>query len=168
MFWAQSTTRDYKRADSSAWTWKQRQQVTVTRTCLCTLCRIQHKAEDSANKLQRHRIVSAILLQAETGMVQACHAPRQSLQHFPSENLRGWATPWSVKEMLDGQRERAEVPACARTAHDDFPQKKARKESLLNHPSCPHRQPSRSRDWTELNYILLYTHMQFCSGVPKP
>ena len=37
-------------------------------------------------------------------MVRTCHAPRQSLENHPSGHSGGWATPWSDKEILNGQR----------------------------------------------------------------
>ena len=53
----------------------------------------------------------------ETCMVRACHTPRQPLQNHPSVHLGGWATPWSAEEVLDGQHQRVDIPALARTAH---------------------------------------------------
>ena len=50
-------------------------------------------------------------------MVQACHTPRRPLQNHHSGHLGGWARPWSVEEMLDGQHQRVGIPAHARTAH---------------------------------------------------
>ena len=32
----------------------------------------------------------------------------------------GWATPWSAKEVLGGQHQRVDLPAHARTAHNDL------------------------------------------------
>ena len=53
----------------------------------------------------------------ETCMVLACHTPRQPLQNHPSGHPGGWATPWSAEKMLDGQNQREDIPARARTAH---------------------------------------------------
>ena len=39
--------------------------------------------------------------------------PKSILQGY----LGGWATPWSAVEILDRQRQRADIPAHARTAH---------------------------------------------------
>ena len=60
----------------------------------------------------------------ETCMVRACHMPRQPLQNHPSGHLGGYATPWSAEEMLDGQYQRVDIPACTRAAHKGFLQKR--------------------------------------------
>ena len=63
--------------------------------------------------------------ETETCMVRACHTPRQPLQNHPSEEYLGeWATPWTAEEMLDGQHQRVDIPAPARTAHDGLLQKR--------------------------------------------
>ena len=51
-----------------------------------------------------------------------------SSQTYPSGHLGGWTTPWWVKEMRDGQRQRVDIPA-----HEE----KAWRESVLNRPSHP-------------------------------
>ena len=60
----------------------------------------------------------------ETCMVWACDTPKQPLQNHPSGQLGGWATSWSIEEMLDGQHQRVDVPFDARTANDGIPQKR--------------------------------------------
>ena len=55
--------------------------------------------------------------ETETCMVRACHTPRQPLLQG------GWATPWSVEEMLDRQHQKVDIPANARTAHKGLWQK---------------------------------------------
>ena len=60
----------------------------------------------------------------ETHTVQACHGPLQPLQSHPSENLGGWAMHWSAEKMLDGQCQRAGIPARARTAYSSLLQKR--------------------------------------------
>ena len=42
----------------------------------------------------------------ENRMVWAYHALQRSLQNHSLGCFGGWATPWSVEEMLDGQRQR--------------------------------------------------------------
>ena len=42
----------------------------------------------------------------------------------PSGHLGGWSAPWSAEEMLDGQHQRVDVPAHARTAHKGLLQKR--------------------------------------------
>ena len=50
-------------------------------------------------------------------MAPAFRAPRQLLQNRPSGHpTRAWTTPWSAEEKLDGQRQRVNIPAHARTA----------------------------------------------------
>ena len=36
----------------------------------------------------------------------------------------GWAMPWSAEEMLDGQRQRVDIPRLARTANNGLPLKR--------------------------------------------
>ena len=62
--------------------------------------------------------------ETETCMVQACHTPRQPPQNHPSEHLGAWATSRSAEEMLDGQHQRVDIPAHARTAHKDLLQQR--------------------------------------------
>ena len=64
--------------------------------------------------------------------------PRQPLQNYPSGHLGGWATPWSAEEMLDGQRQRADITAYDGPAHDGLPQKRPEE---LNRPACPTDEP---------------------------
>ena len=40
------------------------------------------------------------------------------------DTLGGWATPWSAEEMLDGRRQRVDIPAHARTVHKGLLQKR--------------------------------------------
>ena len=56
--------------------------------------------------------------ETETCMVPACHTPRQPSQNHPSGNLGRRAAPWSAEEMLDGQHQRVDIPAHARTPHE--------------------------------------------------
>ena len=57
-------------------------------------------------------------------MVRACHMQRQPLQNHPSGHLERWATSWSAEEMLDGQRQRADISALARTGHNGLLQRR--------------------------------------------
>ena len=59
--------------------------------------------------------------ETETRMVRACQAP---LQYHPSGHLGGWAMPWQAEEKLDGQRQRVNIPAHARTAYSGLLQKR--------------------------------------------
>ena len=80
--------------------------------------------------------------ETEACMVQTCHTPRQPLQNHPSAHLGGWAPPWSAEEMLDGQHQRVDIHARARTTHNGLLQKKTKTTtttgggSLLNPPLC--------------------------------
>ena len=58
--------------------------------------------------------------ETETHVVRACHTPRQPLQNHSSRRLRGWATLWSAEEILEGQRQKVDIPAHARTAHNEW------------------------------------------------
>ena len=62
--------------------------------------------------------------ETETYMVRACHTPRQPLQNHLSGHLVGWATPWSVEVMLNGQHQRVDISAHAWTAHTGLLQKR--------------------------------------------
>ena len=64
--------------------------------------------------------------------------------------LGGWATPGSAEEMLDGQRQRVDIPAHVRTAHNDLLQKRSERGSLLDCPPCLPDDPIGRG--TELNY----------------
>ena len=51
----------------------------------------------------------------------------------------GWATPWLSQEMLDGQRQRVDIPSNARTAHKGFLQKRLEEDlcRIIPHVSAP-------------------------------
>ena len=63
-------------------------------------------------------------------MVWACHTPQQLFQNHSSGYLGRWATPWSAEEMLDGQHQRVDIPAHARTAHREGLLQKRQEEDL--------------------------------------
>ena len=52
------------------------------------------------------------------------HTPPQPLQNHPSGHLGGRAIPWSAEKMLDGQHQRVDNPAHARTVHKGLLQKR--------------------------------------------
>ena len=60
-----------------------------------------------------------------------------------------WAMPRSVEEMLDGLRQRVDVPAPAGTAHNGLPQKKTGRGFPLNRRSGP--LDDTAGQWTVLN-----------------
>ena len=49
---------------------------------------------------------------------------QQPVQNHPSGCLGGWVTPWLAEEMLDGQHQKVDIPAHARTALKGLLQKK--------------------------------------------
>ena len=49
---------------------------------------------------------------------------RQPVPNHPSGHLGCRATPWSAEKMLDGQHQRLDIPAHARTAHNSLLQKR--------------------------------------------
>ena len=61
-------------------------------------------------------------------MVRACHTPREPLENHPSGHLEVWATPWSAEETLEGQHQRVDIPAHARTSHKGLLQKRLEEE----------------------------------------
>ena len=99
--------------------------------------------------------------ETETCTVRACHTPRHPLQNHLLRHLGGWATSWSAEEMPDGQHQRVDIPADAKTAYNGLPQKRL-DEGLwwivpyAPPPPPPTPRPNRSRDWTELNWTWQY------------
>ena len=76
------------------------------------------------------RISSDNCQETEACMVRTCHTPRQPLQNHPSGHLGRWATPWSAEEMLDGQRQRVDIPAQCTTANTGLLQKNKQTKKL--------------------------------------
>ena len=72
----------------------------------------------------------------DTCMFRACHTARQPPQSHPLGHSGRWTTPSSAEEMLDGQHQRVDISAHARTAQGP-PAEMTGRGSLLNHPSCP-------------------------------
>ena len=60
----------------------------------------------------------------ENYMVWASHALPQPLPNHPSGHLGAWATQRSAQDLLDGQRQRLDVPAHAGTTHDSLSKKR--------------------------------------------
>ena len=88
--------------------------------------------------------------EAETCTVSGMsHATRWPLQNHPWGYLRGWATPWSAEEMVDGQCQRADIPAHCQNCAQWPPAENTGRESLLKRLSCPADDPIGQR--TELN-----------------
>ena len=102
-------------------------------------------------------------------MVRACYTPQQPLQNHPSGHVGGWATPWSAEEMLDGQHQRVDIPAHARTAHKGLLKKRLEEDLCRIVPHVP-RRSNRSRNQTELNCGNGtggdYTHSFHCMILP--
>ena len=79
-----------------------------------------------------------------------CLMPRQPLQNHSSGLLGGWAMPWSAEEMLDGQHQRLDIPAPARTAHKSLLQRRLDEDLcwiVLRVP--PPTQSVKGPNWTE-------------------
>ena len=86
----------------------------------------------------------------ETCMVRACHMPRQPLKNHPSGHREGWVTLWSAVEMLDGQHQRVDISAYARTAHQGLLQKRLEKDLCWVVPHVPPTTHSgKGLNWTE-------------------
>ena len=98
-------------------------------------------------------------------MVQACHMPWQPLPNYPSGHLGGWEMLWSAEEMLDGQHQRVDIPARARTAHKGLPQKRLEADLCWIIPHVPlMTQPVKGLTWTELTLrVVRILCWQFCS-----
>ena len=85
-------------------------------------------------------------------MVWACHTPRQPLQNHPSGHLGGWAASWSAEEMLDGQHQKVDIPAHAKTAYKGLLQKRLEEDLCWIVPHVPPATQSvKGLNWTELN-----------------
>ena len=62
---------------------------------------------------------------------------QQPLQNHPSRQLGGWAVLWSVDKMLEGQRQRVDIFANARTAHGGLLQKRLEEDLCWIIPHLP-------------------------------
>ena len=73
-------------------------------------------------------------------LLRACHAPGQPLAQGTLERR---TTPWSAEEILDGQRQRVDIPAHARTAHKGLPLRRPERDLCRSVPHAPHPNPRR-------------------------
>ena len=73
----------------------------------------------------------------ETCMVRAYHTPRQPLQNHLLGHLGGWATPWSAKEMLDGQSKSGHPCPCQSCSKGPPTEKTGRGSLLIVHHVPP-------------------------------
>ena len=108
--------------------------------------------------------ISHILSRRKLAWFLACRTPRQPLQDHPSGHLGGWARLWSAEEMLDGQRQRVNIPVHAKTAHKGLLQKKNSKKISAESSLTSPRRANRSRDWTELMFATdyIFRHKVVC------
>ena len=81
----------------------------------CETWTLHYKKESRLSKPSTRRNFS---------VVWAGHTLRQPLKNHPSRHLRGWAMLWSAEEMLDGQHQRLDILAHARTVHKGLLQKR--------------------------------------------
>ena len=95
---------------------------------LLRLSYLEHKNNDWVrNKIsfpvgpQEHLL--ATVKEVKSCMVRTCHAQRQPLQNHTSGHLGGCTTPWSADDMLDGQHQRTDISAHARTVRKGLQQK---------------------------------------------
>ena len=92
-----------------------------------------------------------------------CLHERQPLQNHPSGHFWGRETSWLAEEMLDGQHQRVDIPAHARTAHINDLQQKTLEENLCCHVSPPHPPDDPFGQGDELNCfscVWLLTNMR--------
>ena len=84
---------------------------------------LEHKTNDQVrckiNSLvgQREPLLATVQ-RRKLPWFEHCHTPRQSLQNHSSGHLGGCETPWSAEETLDGQHQRVDIAAHARTTHN--------------------------------------------------
>ena len=83
---------------------------------------------------------------------------------------RGWATPWSAEEMLDGHHQRVDIPAHARTAHKVLLQKRLEEDLCWIVPHvAPTTQSVKKLNWTEQTAQNPYsTWRSVCEGFFLP
>ena len=96
--------------------------------------------------------------ETETCMVWACHTPQQPVQNHPSGHLGGWTTRWSAEELLNGQYQRVDILAHARTAYTDLMRKRLRENLCRIVPHVPPTtQSDKGLNWTDtiLNLLLV-------------
>ena len=83
-----------------------------------------------------------------SGMSHATTAsPKQTFQLL--RHLGGWTTQWSLEEMLDGQHQRVDIPAHARTAHNRLLPRRLEEDLCW---IVPHVPPTTQSVKTELNW----------------
>ena len=135
--------------DLTCWLWKKR-ILAVETNCLRKLLRMFFGAQDQRLGAEQDQLPcwstgtsSGKCQETETCMVRACHTPRQPLKNHPPWHLRGRATPWSAKEILDGQHQRVHISA------QWLPAEKIGRVFLLNRLSCASDDPISQG--TELN-----------------
>ena len=87
--------------------------------------------------VENHCIWSSGFTSTETGWFTGDMSWGDQLSDIPNINQ----TLWSTEEMLDGQCQRGDVLAHARTAHGGL-QKTTGRGFLLSHPSCPFHNPT--------------------------
>ena len=126
------------------------------RKLLCTF--LEHKTRNCAEQGKlpcgSTGTSSGNCQETETCMVWSCYTPRQPLQNHPSGHPGRWVMPWLVEEMLDGQHQRVDIPAHARTAHMGSCRWDWKRISAKLSTMSPWW-PNRSRDWTELKRRLV-------------
>ena len=76
-------------------------------------------------------------------------------KNHPSGHLEGWATSWPAEEMLDGQHQRVDIPAHARTVHKGLLQKRLEEDLSRIVPHVPPTTQSiKELNWScHLNYL---------------
>ena len=88
-----------------------------------------------------------------------CHTPWQPLQNHLSGHLGGWAMPWLAEEMLDGQHQRVDISAHARTGHKGLLQKRLEEDLCWIVPHVP--QSVQGLTWTEMTVYILKLKVVF-------
>ena len=108
----------------------------------------------------RIRTSSGNYLEMETCMVWRVTLHVSLSPFHPQWHLGGWMTLWSPEEMLDGQHQRVDIPALARTIHKGLLQKIWKKISA-ELPLMSPQWPNQSRGLTELNWRSEYSFTCF-------
>ena len=96
------------------------------------------------------------------------HATTASLE--PSlRHLEGFATPWLTEKMLDGQHQRVDIPAHARTAHKGLLQKRLKEDLCWIFPIVsPTTRSVKWLNWPERSsHASWFNRISFCSVIVR-
>ena len=147
--------------------WKRKEQSVKTVVCeqgwFLSLAWPTTECRAGATSLRDHRKLFWQLSRDRNSHGSGCNTPQQPLQNHPSGHQGEWMMPWSAEELLDGQHQRVDISASARTAHKGLLQER------LEEALCwiiPHvllmTQAVKGLNWTEPNHRFRYRLSSNC------